>query len=99
KPMLASVAVEIFNDPDWLFELKWDGYRLMAHLTGSDVHLHSRNGINYTDKFNRLARELEAIQHSAILDGEVVLLDEEGKAMFSELQNYPGTGKGILRFY
>ena len=99
KPMLAGTAQKIFNDPDWLFELKWDGYRLMAHLTGSGVHLHSRNGISYTDKFDRLARELEALEHSAILDGEVVLLDEDGKALFSELQNYPGTGKGILRFY
>lgn len=99
KPMLAGTAAEIFNDPDWLFELKWDGYRLMAHLTESGVLLYSRNGISYTEKFSRLTTELESIPHTAILDGEVVLVDEKGKTLFSELQNYPGSGMGILRFY
>ena len=97
-PMLASPSKEIFNDPNWLYELKWDGYRVLAHLSGKGVLLQSRNGINYNSKFASLAEELEQVRHETILDGEVVILNEEGISVFGELQNYPDS-RGELRFY
>jgi len=98
QPMLASAAKQIFNHPDWLYELKWDGYRVLAHISEKGVLLQSRNGISLTSKFPKLAKDLEAVEHECILDGEVVLLDEAGVSQFGELQNYPNA-KGVLRFY
>jgi len=97
-PMLASATAAIFNDPDWLYELKWDGYRVLAHVSDKGVLLQSRNGINLNTKFIKLAEELEAIEHECILDGEVVVLDEAGVSKFGELQNYPDAN-GVLRYY
>ncbi|QLG46511.1 DNA ligase D [Costertonia aggregata] len=98
QPMLASSTKEIFNDPDWLYELKWDGYRVLAHISDKGVLLQLRNGINLNTKFPKLAKELESIEHECILDGEVVILDESGVSQFGELQNYPDS-MGVLRLY
>ena len=98
KPMSASSSKEIFNNPQWIYELKWDGYRVLAHLSEKGVLLQSRNGINLNTKFSALAKELEGITHEAILDGEVVVLNSDGVSQFGELQNYPDA-QGTLRFY
>lgn len=97
-PMLASVSKEIFNDPEWVYELKWDGYRVLAHLSEKGVLLQSRNGINLNTKFRALVKELEGVSHETILDGEVVVLNEEGVPQFGELQNYPDAD-GALHYY
>lgn len=98
QPMLASPTKEIFNDPNWIYELKWDGYRVLAHIWANGVLLQSRNGLSLNSKFPKLVKELEQIDHEVILDGEVVLLNEEGISLFGELQNYPNSD-GELRFY
>ncbi|PKA99804.1 bifunctional non-homologous end joining protein LigD [Flavobacteriaceae bacterium MAR_2009_75] len=99
KPMLASsTSKQIFNDPKWLYELKWDGYRIIAHVSNKGVLLQSRNGINYNQKFEDLHSELQGLEDEVILDGEVVILTEDGISQFGELQNYPDT-QGVLRFY
>ncbi len=98
KPMLASVSKKIFNDPEWVYELKWDGYRVLAHLSEKGVLLQSRNGINLNTKFSALAKELDEVPHEAILDGEVVVVNEDGVSQFGEIQNYPDA-RGTLRYY
>ncbi len=98
SPMLAGARKEIFNDPDWIYELKWDGYRVLAHVSKQGIFLQSRNGIDLNAKFRRLAEELEQLENETILDGEVVVLNEKGVSVFGELQNYPDS-KGSLRFY
>ncbi len=98
RPMLAETVKEIFNDPQWIYELKWDGYRVLAHLSKKGVLLQSRNGISLNTKFPELAKELEALENEAILDGEVVALNNDGVSQFGELQNYPNS-LGTLRFY
>lgn len=98
RPMLASSKKEIFNDPEWIYELKWDGYRVLAHRSEKGVLLQSRNGINLNSKFPVLAEELKQLEHDTILDGEVVILDSDGVSQFGELQNYP-TSIGVLKFY
>ncbi|PTT96492.1 ATP-dependent DNA ligase, partial [Pseudomonas sp. HMWF031] len=78
QPMLATTAKKIFNDPQWIYELKWDGYRMIANIKDGKVELTSRNGISFNSKFARLARDLEQIPHNVILDGEVVVVDKKG---------------------
>ncbi len=100
KPMLATAAKEIFKDPDWVFELKWDGYRVLSNINQGTVSLYSRNGISYNSKFALLKTELESIPHNCILDGEVVIVDKNGKPNFQKLQKYNSeTTKGELRYY
>lgn len=99
KPMLASTTKKIFNDPNWIYELKWDGYRLITHVDNGEVTLHSRNGISYNTKFPNLVEDLENIPHEAILDGEVVVVDKNGIPDFQKLQNYSPQTKGTLKFY
>ncbi len=99
KPMLAGTATKVFNDPAWIYELKWDGYRALAHIEDHKVALYSRNGLGYNTKFPRLVKDLEEIEHSVILDGEIVILNEDGLPEFSKLQKYDGGKKEVLRYY
>lgn len=99
KPMLATSAKAIFNDPDWIYELKWDGYRLIAHVNDGEVNIHSRNGISYNSKFPQLVKDLETISNEVILDGEVVVVNQNGIPDFQKLQNYDSKTKGTLKFY
>ncbi|MAU70525.1 MAG: DNA ligase D [Pseudozobellia sp.] len=98
SPMLATVRDKVFNDPNWIYELKWDGYRLIAHISDKGVLLQSRNGVSYNSKFPVLVDELKSLDNDVILDGEVVILNEQGISQFGELHNYPDYG-GILRYY
>lgn len=99
KPMLASPGAEVFNSSEWIYELKYDGYRAIAHLNKGTISLHSRNGINFNDKFSPIVEELQEIEHDAILDGEIVYINKNGIPQFQELQNYPETKlKGTLQY-
>lgn len=99
RPMLATAHKKIFNKPGWIYELKWDGYRLIADIRNGKVSIYSRNGIAYNSKFPNLVKDLENIAHDVILDGEVVVLDKKGIPLFQELQNYDPSSSGRLRFY
>jgi bifunctional non-homologous end joining protein LigD len=88
EPMLATLADRPFDDPDWLFEVKWDGYRVQAIVAEGKVRIYTRNGHDAMTYFPRLlpppAKWLAA--EEAILDGEVVALDPQGRPDFSLLQ-------------
>lgn len=99
KPMLAGTALKVFNDPGWIYELKWDGYRALAHIEDHKVVLYSRNGLGFNAKFSRIVKDLEHIAHSVILDGEIVILNEYGLPQFGKLQNYSGGSREVLRYY
>lgn len=100
KPMLASPGTKIFNDKDWVYELKYDGYRALANINNGKVELYTRNGISLNEKFTPIHKELKNIAHRAILDGEIVVLDAEGMPQFNALQNYnEETTKGVLVYY
>lgn len=100
KPMLASPGTKIFNDKNWIYELKYDGYRVLTNINSGQVELYSRNGISLNEKFKIIHDELGGIEHTAILDGEVVLLDAKGLPRFNDLQNYSVTStKGVLVYY
>lgn len=99
KPMLATATPKIFNKSDWIYELKWDGYRVLTNIEGGRVNLYSRNGISYNHKFPELVRDLEQISHEVVLDGEIVVVDEKGIPQFQQLQNYDEQNSGTLRYY
>lgn len=100
KPMLASPTKKIFNDPDWVFELKWDGYRMISHIKDGKVNTYSRNGISYNQKFAAITEELSQIPFDCVIDGEVVLMDKNGKTDFQKLQKYdPKKTEGTLKYY
>jgi bifunctional non-homologous end joining protein LigD len=81
-PMLASTAKHPFNDPEWQYEVKWDGYRMLAYVQKGKVELRSRNDKDYTKRFHIIADELTRWKHDAVLDGEMVVLRENGTSHF-----------------
>ncbi len=84
-PMLAKIAKEPFDDKNWAFEIKWDGYRAIADLR-DDPLLYSRNGIDFSKKFKKVFNHLKLQDHPMILDGELVVYDSSGKPNFQLLQ-------------
>ena len=87
KAMLAEPADDAFTRDDWIFELKLDGYRLIAAKSHGDAILLTRNGNDYTDVFPEVARAIKALPvDECIVDGEVVVLDAQGIPRFSKLQ-------------
>jgi len=94
-PMLATLSKEVFDSPDWIFEIKWDGYRALAKPDGADTELYSRNNLSLK-KFYPIADALSQLKMKAILDGEIVALDEDGKASFQMLQQWTQDEKGSL---
>jgi bifunctional non-homologous end joining protein LigD len=90
-PMLATLVDKPFDDDRWLFEIKWDGYRAVAFLEDGNIRLVSRNQNDLTREYPELrglAGQIRA--HNAILDGEIVALDEQGRASFSLMQQRTG---------
>lgn len=86
KPMLAKSAPSPFDDSDWLFEIKWDGYRAIAEKKDNKISFYSRNGISFAGKFVRILNDLERQANEMILDGEIVAYNSEGKPDFQMLQ-------------
>ena len=86
KPMLAKTEEAAFDNKDWVFEIKWDGYRAIADLRGNPTLLYSRNGLSYNEKFHKVSDALETQNHKMILDGEIVAFNSEGKPDFQKLQ-------------
>ena len=90
-PMLATLADGAFDDPDWLFEIKWDGYRVEAVVGDGRVRLWTRNRIDAATYFGDLAGTPSWIAaREAVVDGEVVALDSDGRPDFSLLQDRTG---------
>ncbi|MGA7294784.1 MAG: non-homologous end-joining DNA ligase [Terriglobales bacterium] len=97
-PMLATSVGHAFDDPEWLFEIKWDGYRAVAFLENSQLRLVSRSQNDLTAQFRELADLPKLVKaESAILDGEIVALDDEGRPSFSLMQQRTGFQPGKRR--
>jgi bifunctional non-homologous end joining protein LigD len=98
-PMLATPANEPFDHPDWLFEVKWDGYRAIAEVGDKKVELYSRNLLPLGTKFSAIVEALRGLPFQAVLDGEIVALNDLGVPDFQLLQNYRKSGQGHLVYY
>ena len=99
RPMLATPVNEPFDKPGWLYEVKWDGYRAIAEIDRRGVSFYSRNFLSFVQRFAPIVRSLRSFDREAVLDGEVVVVDDNGKSHFQLLQNYQKTGEGRLRYY
>jgi len=97
-PMLATPVDEPFDDEEWLFEIKWDGYRAIAFLDNGSIRLVSRNQNDLTRAYPELQRLHQQVHaRTAILDGEVVALDDQGRPSFGLMQQRTGVGEGGRR--
>ncbi|MEZ2334665.1 DNA ligase D [Mucilaginibacter sp. RCC_168] len=90
KPMLCTLTKEVVPDDDYIFEVKWDGYRIISFIEDKKVRMNSRSSLDYTHKYPPVAKALKELGHNAVLDGEVVVFNEEGKPDFDALQTYNG---------
>ena len=70
--MLATLTDAPFDDKEWVFEDKYDGFRVIATIEGGEVTLYSRNGKILTHKYSEVAKALQRMKHDAVLDGELV---------------------------
>jgi bifunctional non-homologous end joining protein LigD len=88
RPMLATLADRLPTGDDWLYEVKWDGYRALGYVRGGEARLVSRNGNDQTARFPGIAKALAKAARSpnCVVDGEVCALDSEGRPSFSAMQ-------------
>src|ERR1700730_14415525 len=87
RPMLATLVDEPFDDKEWVFETKWDGFRLITEKRDQTMRLWSRNGIDVTTRYAVLLPALQKIKGSSVIDGELCALDAHGRSRFQLLQN------------
>ena len=86
--MLAKETEDPFDDKDWLFEIKWDGYRAVTEKNKNNIALYSRNGITFEYTYPIVVEQLKLIKQDVVLDGEIVVLNDEGHPSFQFLQHY-----------
>ncbi|RYZ69498.1 MAG: DNA ligase, partial [Proteobacteria bacterium] len=99
KPMKATLVDEPFDEPGWLYEVKWDGYRAIAMLDKKDgVQLISRNNLPF-DKYYPINDALKEWQMNAVLDGELMVINDKGISDFGAMQNWRSEADGNLVFY
>lgn len=99
KPMLATLVDEPFDDPNWQYEVKWDGYRALAMINKGKVDLYSRNNKSFNEKFYPIYDILKSWKLNAVLDGEILVLNDKGISNFGALQNWRSEADGELVFY
>ncbi|WP_338830625.1 non-homologous end-joining DNA ligase [Bradyrhizobium sp. 27S5] len=87
QPMLATLTDAPFDDPDWVFEDKYDGFRMISEIRGGKVALYSRNGKIISHSYIEVAKALEDVKSDAVIDGELVAIGEDGVSQFQLLQN------------
>jgi len=98
-PMLATLVDKPFDSDEWIYEVKWDGYRAVAFMKDGEVTLKSRNDKSFNEKFYPVYEELRQMNLNAVLDGEIVVVGSNGQANFGALQNWRSEADGDLVFY
>jgi len=98
RPMLATLADKPFDSTEWVYETKWDGFRLIAEVKRGSVRLFSRNGIEVTARYPAIAQALRPIVEPCVIDGELVALDTKGRSHFQLLQNAMRDEKTRLQY-
>jgi bifunctional non-homologous end joining protein LigD len=99
QPMMAKLEAKVFDNDDWIYERKLDGYRAIGY-TGNNAKLISRNDIDFSNDYQKIVEVLKSIPQKAILDGELVIEDKNGKSSFQYIQHYDGDTKDLkLKYY
>lgn len=99
SPMLATLVDKPFDEDGWSYEVKWDGYRAIAYLKRGEVEVRSRNNKSFNEKFYPVINALKEWKVNAVVDGEIVVLNEKGLSNFSELQEWRSEADGQLFYY
>lgn len=99
QPMLATLVDAPFDEPGWVYEVKWDGYRAIAHINKGKVSLKSRNNKSFDEKFYPVHAALAKLGIDAVVDGEIVVSSDSGVSDFGALQNWRSEADGDLKFY
>lgn len=99
EPMLATLADSPADEKGWLFEIKWDGFRSISYLQKQDVDIRSRNNKKFNEKFYPLREALEAWSIRAVVDGEIIVINEQGYPDFNALQTWRSEADGQLVYY
>ena len=99
KPMLATLVDKPVDDDEWLYEIKWDGYRAVAFMNKKEIELKSRNDKSFNEKFYPIINALKEWNINAVVDGEVVVVNDKGLANFGALQNWRSEADGELLYY
>ncbi len=99
SPMLATLSDGPPPGDEWLYEIKWDGYRAIAYVNAGEVEISSRNNKNFSEKFYPITAALKKLRINAVLDGEIVATNNEGFPDFSLLQSWRSEADGHLFFY
>jgi bifunctional non-homologous end joining protein LigD len=100
KPMLATLVDEPFDDPEWVYEVKWDGYRALGFcLKNGDVQLLSRNNKQFNEKFYPIFELMQSWKMDIVVDGEILVINEKGISNFGNLQNWRSEADGELVYY
>jgi bifunctional non-homologous end joining protein LigD len=97
--MLCALLPRPFDRMNWIYEIKWDGFRAIAEIDRAGVRLHSRKRKSLNGYFPELLDSLAKLDHEAVLDGEVVVLDEQGRSHFERLRHRKRGQKGQLLYY
>jgi len=99
KPMMAKLEAKVFDNENWIYERKLDGYRALGY-TGNKARLISRNDIDFSADYRKIVDVLKSISKNAVLDGELVIEDKNGKSSFQYIQHYDGDTKDLkLKYY
>jgi bifunctional non-homologous end joining protein LigD len=98
-PMLATLVDEPFENENWLFEIKWDGYRAISYIKNGYVEISSRNNKSFNEKFYPVYDELKELKKDLVIDGEIIVVNEKGISDFGALQNWRSEADGILLYY
>ena len=100
EPQLATLVDDVPKGGGWAFEMKFDGYRALSAVSGERVRVYTRSGLDWTGRYPRIARELARLGlDGALLDGEVVAIDDKGRSNFSLLQVALKSGDGPLSYF
>jgi bifunctional non-homologous end joining protein LigD len=101
KPELATLADAVPEGPNWVHEIKFDGYRTMALIDQGEVHLLTRSGLDWTPKYQSIADELKSLHVGQVMiDGEIVAVNEAGASSFQKLKDELGAGRSEnLQYY
>ena len=94
EPMLLQPSLHLPDGPEWLRELKFDGYRAVAVKSGGRIHLRSKNNNDFGSRYRVITNALSALPDETVIDGEIVALDGSGRPSFNILQN--GSSKATI---
>src|SRR5215468_2365382 len=97
-PMLLLQKDKLPEGPDWLYEIKLDGYRAIAIKNGGKVQLRSRNDNDFTTRYRAISAALKSLPDETVIDGEVVALDEDGRPSFNLLQNFGSAAADVVYY-